>query len=578
MPHLHASLLGCALVTIGCVAEMEDLDQGEDAGDDAGDLATATSELASNCTVYEPGIAHPPNTSNNWYREIDTSGTVIRSHGVGYYPLSMTNSWLGMEDRDGWMGATEHNQPIYPPTNDPDVQVTTGWIYGSGSSHNAFDYSGGGIFTVNAVADGVVLWKGYMASPGNVVIIEHTAPDGTTFRTLYHHLIDGRDHDIALARATTAWCAPNCAQAFLSYQARADQAFATLQVSPNDPGVAAVWGTNGDKLLVDEGDLVFAGQPIGKAGTTGAHSGGVHLHLMFARPAVHRVNGASVNRWTFFDPYGIYALDLNCYRIEYPSGEGGEARQHPSVIAPFRRVFTGASSSLFQHGFDYFAHLGWFPQALASENVPGQGYRMAGVFALDPEGPAVRHLRTFSQHQADFEYWRDRGWRPRQQTVVTGSGATRYSTIYAPIDATFWTSHKMGTTWFNDEWDERYADWEMVDVAPYNENGVLYFTAMWLRRSHDGYAMRYGLDAAGFAARHEQYTGAGLRIRRLQAYDHPGAGRRYAALWERDPSPAFFLRDLSASLFQAYTEMHLRLGRRIVHVSAHDGLYSMIYE
>jgi hypothetical protein len=52
-------------------------------------------------------------------------------------------------------------------------------------------------FPVHAIADGTVITSSWDPTGflGNVVVIEHTAPDGTRYRSIYAHLRNGATTD-----------------------------------------------------------------------------------------------------------------------------------------------------------------------------------------------------------------------------------------------------------------------------------------------------------------------------------------------------------------------------------------------
>lgn len=295
----------------------------------------------------------PPLYTSNYYNGIDYTGTVIGDSPDWYYQISSA-----IENLDGWLAATKPPTTVLLPFTDETVKPLTGWMYAENARHNAIDYIGTkGSFAVRAVADGKVIWVGYNPSPGNVVIIEHPGsgrPGSYGFRVIYHHLRNGRDNDIALARATLkcsalynlGWDKPdkatmeeNPVKYIQQYQADADQAAQILSWRPTDRAgqakqaaqvaeIEARWGTNDQKISVKVGDRVKAGQQIGWAGRTGFDCASIHLHIMFARPATHVVGVNKQLLWTLFDPYGLYALPLSCYLSPNPSGKG--KHQHPA--------------------------------------------------------------------------------------------------------------------------------------------------------------------------------------------------------------------------------------------------------
>lgn len=564
-----------------------------------GSLAAAVCLIMGNtscnpppCSVMESVISVPPANSGGGFEAIDPSGSVIATHGYGangYFGMTATHPIDGMKDRDAWMTETREilNDVIYAPWRDEaNVRPMNGW----GEHGGAQDVNVGGwtTFPVYAMADGVVIWSGYMPSPGNSMVIEYSLANGEKFRSDYRHLRNGRDNDIALAQATRPYCVgkgcdfTNCSSdcgTWIGYQAMADADAALLLSDPNHPDVEEQWGTNAQTLMVQQGDTVRAGQQIGWAGDTGVHSGSVHLHWAAMREAVHLSNGTEVTRWTRFDPTGQYAQARSCYEGSHPSGgSSADARQHASLMAPVYRYFAQATSSVYQAGWDYFADLGWFPTTLASDYQTGVGRTLAGEFRPRNNIPG-RHFRPFDEHQADWSYWWSQGWVPEQITVESRGGPALYSSLYMQRAGGFWGSHKMTPSWLDSRDDQLASQgYVLVDFAPYAEAGQLYFSAQWEQRPGDSVALD-SLTRAELDAHHQSMAGSGYRMVRVHRYDHTDGIERYAALWDATfAGNTFYAEHPDHRSYRQASTAWEAWGAQLLHVSANDGEFIALYE
>ena len=555
-------------------------------------LSTLAPSLAhAACDIDSAAQSAPALTSSNWYHRIDGAADVAASHADGYYQISAAS----MVDRAGWLDGTVARMPVYKPFRDTTVQAGTGWMYGVNSRHNALDYDkDGASFRVDAVADGTVVWVGYMPSPGNVVIVEHTARDGSRFRTIYHHLRDGRDEDIARARLTRsyyekyigAWSGAD--STWRAYQNQADADGIALAGAPTSQQVAAIearWGTSSHGILVSEGQTVKAGQQIGMAGLTGAHGmnssvNNTHLHIMFARPAEHWMGGVRRSLWTFFDPYGLYALSASCYQTEYPTGQGGQANQHASHFAPFFQDFAGVDAGKFQQGFNHFASFGWFPSTLATESS-GWTWKMGGSFQYNPSAPVTRTFRTFALHQSDADTWVPNGWRPDKVVGMTAPDEPRFTAIYAPITTGFIARHKMTPSWFGSQINDNYhAGYLITDASAYLDGGQLFFTGTWVKQpAVTAQYLFHAMTEAELWNQDDTMRASGLKMVNVSKYSHPGLGDRFMAIWHVSPKTLVPFVNLTPDQFRSYRDLYVgTLNYRVRHVSAYGGKYAVIFE
>lgn len=551
-----------------------------------------------NCTqVHSNALDTAMNACGNNYYAMADDGTIPGWHDRCYWPQPVASTGAtsaGMINATSWLAGNVQAMPIYKPFRETDVGVGTGWMYNANDKHCGLDYGrGGASFPVRAVADGVVVFAGYMPSPGNVVILEHTRPDGGKFRTIHHHLRDGRDADIARARKTLTHSqvngfgwenVNNPSTAYIrQYKQDADAAATTLANGATAAQLQAIeqrWGTNAQLLSVDVGETVKAGQQIAWAGTTGFDTGGVHLHVMFARPASVRVPGtlATETRWVFFDPYGLYAGPSNeCYQGFAPTGAGSTSR-HASVLSPVHAEFPLIGHENFQTIFEYFASKGMAARSLATDST--SGWKVAGAFTPRPVIPVTRFLATFNQHQANYDAWWPNNWMPDQVVGMTAAGGARFTSIFAPrINGTV-QSHMMTPAFFAQRFNDLYNSHRLSDVSLYNQDGALYLTGVWKPQAGGGYGMYYGLTRTDLDNMHVTMTNAGTKVVQVVKYNHPGLGDRFAGLWHALQNEAIsgpFV-DLTADQLMSYRDLYMGVfGMKIKHLSAYKGLYSVIF-
>src|SRR5690606_11278847 len=100
---------------------------------------------------------------------------------------------------------------FFLPFSHPDVRLSHGWYYNSGSLHRACDYSRANVpnntdptFEVRSAGAGEVVATGWDHNGGNYVAIESTAPGGQKIMFIYLHLRNGRSNDIANAKSSTS--------------------------------------------------------------------------------------------------------------------------------------------------------------------------------------------------------------------------------------------------------------------------------------------------------------------------------------------------------------------------------------
>lgn len=218
------------------------------------------------------------------------------------------------------------HMPLYLPYKSGSVGIWQGFYYnwdknndGSKDIHRAIDYGKTSIatnedptFGVYAIAPGKVIDVYWSNGGGNIVVIEHTAPDGYKYRSRYLHLRNGYDNDRSLAKNSPT----------AKYKSFAK----------NGTTSALCWGTNSQTIKVKKDDNVQAGQFLAYAGNTGSGGIGVilnddgtltnsntksfNVHLHFEASVQDTRSGHS-GEWVNIDPYGTYNHSgVSCYDLE----------------------------------------------------------------------------------------------------------------------------------------------------------------------------------------------------------------------------------------------------------------------
>ncbi|WP_413943867.1 M23 family metallopeptidase [Bdellovibrio sp. HCB-162] len=215
------------------------------------------------------------------------------------------------------------------PYDGAEVSLGQGWHYNNGGEHSGLDSWRDTVqlgkdvsFDVLAAAPGRVVTKLWDDWFGNTVIIEHTAHDGTKYRTIYMHLRDGFSHDVKSARA------------MVPPDKNANDNWAKYARYAKYTPLKLFWGQESDTIAVNVGDWVRMGQYIGKSGNTGAGGAGNglnndgtpfdkirannHLHFMLTVPSPQ-----TPDEWVFIDAFGVYnQVSSGCYastkEVEYP--------------------------------------------------------------------------------------------------------------------------------------------------------------------------------------------------------------------------------------------------------------------
>jgi Ca2+-binding RTX toxin-like protein len=367
---------------------------------------------------------------------------------------SNTNDFVFLENLRARM-------PLFAPHSNPftetDVFVASGWVRDDAalSGHGAVDYistetSGDPSFPVRAVAPGQVITVAWDNFVGNLIVIEHTAPDGERYRSLYMHLRNGATNDCTNSKNFVATLGPAPTPPVTDPGDRLGRFHLFIDSQPDDCNEASlddiVWGTNTMTIPVSPGDFVQGGEIIAEAGSTGyggigfgldengVPGGNANIHLHFSL-AVHAPEAAPARaptaEWITLDPYGGYGnVSAGCYAL-------GAETEYKRLFAAFYPDFAGVTAEHLGHYFDYYPTMGLGLQSASFYPVPGD-IHTAGSFQY---GLSPVWATAIGVTQSDFDDFFDeaigQGLQLREISATPIAGdAPRFTGIWTQRTAT----------------------------------------------------------------------------------------------------------------------------------------------
>jgi murein DD-endopeptidase MepM/ murein hydrolase activator NlpD len=450
--------------------------------------------------------------------------------------------------------------PLLYPFHDPTVHPVQGWFYDNGNFHGAVDYVktadqyGPGkdpSFPVHASGDGVVIAVFWDSWSGNIVILEHTAPDGSKVRTSYFHLRNGFDHDLAQAKQTVAVSDPTANQnKYLKY--------ANLP-SPS----SLLWGTNAQKILVKAGDKVLRGQQIAWSGDTGPGGAGAglnvdgtptdpntannHLHMMVAVP-----DPKSPGDWVQVDAFGVYnTLDnsngTNCYDLD-------EKPAYARLIAPFPPSFHNLPADALFKYWGYYTGMGMAPQTFSFYRAGGQ-LLAAGAFqwGLSTDWYAYAYM-TMADSQTKFDAFFKQGYRPREVSIVMDdSNQPRVNHIWKKMAGeSFYEWLDMSDDVWLAKWNDlvKQKGFRVEDHFEWSNDGKRHHAGIFVKDGVTDFYELHGLSAAGFQSKFDDYFKQGYQLVDVNTAEI-GGQRSYGGIWMKRPGAFMAYVDMSADDYQS---------------------------
>ena len=477
--------------------------------------------------------AHTGCTTPDFYR----GGSKDQPYGVtiaGPY-----SAFASEADAESFLADLHPRMPFYLPFKHSGATLWQGWLYNKGTLHTAIDYGRSAdveegddpTFGVYAIAAGTVVAVQYHASAGNVVVIEHTAPDGTKYLSRYMHLRNGSGHD--RLRALLDPCEGYSADA-------TDRCEKYKKFAQDYPGHVA-WGTNAQTIAVHAGDTVSALQFIGWAGNTGVGAGARALNDD-GSPTNHRVNNhlhfslavehpTEPDTFVTIDPYGVYGqADTGCYDLLQDT-------PFARFFAPFFPTFHQVPIEIYSAYANYYIKMDRTLQTRCIHRDANE-LLVSGSFQSGIPGAwKARSYMTVStlQDRAD-EFYAD-GFIMRETNVTIGAGGEpRYSCIWRKLAAGESIVHRaaMSPGQWSDNWQDLVVDgpYTIEDYFGYRLNGQERRSALYTTSIPGGFYSHRNLTSSEMQDVFDVRVEDGYFPTSFSATEFPG-GIRYTGMFHK---------------------------------------------
>jgi len=480
-----------------------------------------------------------------------------------------------------WAKGVVAQMPFNFPYEPNQVTVLQGWLSNGGNSHSAVDSwravvsaNTDASFEVRAAAPGRVVAKLWDNWNGNVLVIEHTAPNGAKYRSLYFHLRNGYTHD------------RNAALAIVASDPKGNDNVAKYVRFAKNFNSKLYWGEESHAIPVNVGDSVKARQLIAYSGNTGAGGAGSglnndgsptntvrannHLHFMLSVPSPKKSD-----EWVFVDPYGVYGkANTGCYAVL-------KEIEYARFYAPFHPNFHNINWELYKFYANYYPNMGWGPQTLSVYKA-GNTVKAAGAFHPNVEAPSIAQgYLSEAEFEKALKANEKEGLRPRELHVTAApDGSPRFTVIWQKKGKIeYVTLFNLNNAEFTKKWNDLVdgKDFRAEEHIAYSVKGESRHTAvlakdgqttqLWFDMTPDEYAqkvqylsangwrnisfnaaempegIRYGgvwmqktgswaswfnMNPANYQQKFDQYTTQGLRLWRIQGYND---GKSFGAIW-----------------------------------------------
>lgn len=492
-----------------------------------------TPQVASDCCNYQ--IQDQQAGKNPWYK------------GPKAY-------FANESDAQVFAASMTPKMPMYEPF-EADVTLVAGWHYSSGSHHSGLDWwkttvsSGNDVtFKVNAIAPGRVVSQFWDNWFGNLVIIEHVAPTGQKYRSLYMHLRNGFTHDLNAARAIVPQD-PNGTNNTAKYKKFA------MKSNPNP----LYWGTEAHKINVKVGDWVVAGQFLGWAGNTGAGGAGNglandgtptdsvrannHLHFMLTVPVP-----GQLERWVFLDAFGVYEkAQSGCYELQ-------KETKFARFFAPFYPSFHNLDLGILTQYFGYWPSMGLGLQTL-STHYTGNKLLASGSFQSEvaPQWVARAHMPA-DQLSTWVTTYHDQGLRPRELSMtLSPTGRPFFNVIWKKRAAGegVYIFVNMTDAEFSAKWNDLVVSkgYRLEDYVSYEMDRVKYQGAIFVLNSDKGFLFWKNMTAGEFQQKFNEMDAKGWRMVNMNI-SNASDGRIFAGIWRSVAGQWAAYAELSAAQYQ----------------------------
>ncbi len=522
--------------------------------------------LASNGTAYEAGAAcvQPTVSLTDSKCCSFTLPDDVAGKDISYYNPSAPKAYFATPaDAEAFAASVRASMPLFLPFHDGDVVFGQGWVYGSGGFHGSVDYVkkssayGPGIdptFEVRAAGDGKVVTVEWSHWLGNVVIIEHTAPNGDRYRSVYMHLRNGYDNDIANAQSMTVSEKDKEKDEDGNYGRK----YRYYLYANKSSHSQQEWGTNAQKIKVKPGDDVHAGEVIAYSGNTGyggagwgldndgnatdSNTANNHLHFQVTAPF------PGTDDWVFVDAYGVYEqTGSGCYDLL-------DETDYVRLLAPFYPSFHNVPVDYVTNYWGYYTGMGMALQTI-SVHRRGSSVLASGSFQWGlPSTWYARLYMTADDYQHWFDTYDQMGFRPREiQVAKDGSGQPRFTVIWKKRQGEGYVAHhNLSDADWNAKWQEYVVQGKMrvEDRAAYQLGNQRLWAGVFVKDQSPGFYELHYMPSDTFNARFAKYYDEGFRLWSVDPEELSG-GIRYGAIWRPMPGAWPARHGLSPAEYQA---------------------------
>jgi len=473
------------------------------------------------------------------------------------------------------------SMPFFVPYRNKHVRAGQGWFYNSGSFHGAVDYSKDEYeegkdpsFKIYSIGEGVVrsvVWDNWS---GNIIVIEHTAPNGKKYRSAYKHMRNGFTNDLAMAKAI-----PVPADKKYDADGKPTQTY-KYNLYANKPNPSQLqWGTDAQKIQVHVGQNVHAGTFLGWSGNTGPGGAGKglkddgtpsnpvtannHLHFMMTVP---NPNG-DPTEWVQVDPYGVYSqTSSECYDVL-------DDTPYTRLFAPFYTAFHNVPIPVFVKRFGYFPNMGYGLQTV-SVHRRNDKVLVSGAFQYGmPPAWYCRVYMTGTDYQHWFDEYGKQGFRPRELSVTNDAqGNPRFSAIWKKsVGEAVVAHHNMTDATWKAKWDEYVVKGGMrvEECVTYTDHGAARLAAVFVKDAEHGFYEKHYMDSNALQLSFNTYSGQGFALTNVSAAEINGK-TLYTGVWRKRPGTWAARHGMSPSDYQRNFDEFAKNGFRLYEVHGYD--------
>ncbi|HEY5802025.1 MAG TPA: hypothetical protein VIT92_17510 [Burkholderiaceae bacterium] len=231
----------------------------------------------------------------------------------------------------------------------------------------------------------------------------------------------------------------------------------------------------------------------------------------------------------------------------------------------------GLSGIEYQQAFDSLTRQGYRLTDVSGYGVAGQD-RYAAIWEKS-EGPAwqARHGLNTAQYQQTFDRLAQQGLRPVHVSGYTVGGQDRYAAIWQAKPGVAWVArHGLSAAQFQQEFDRLLREgYRLTDVSGYNVGGQDRYAAIWEKSPGPAWQARHGLTSSQYQQTFNQLAQQGFRLAHISGWSS-GTDYRYAAIWVKNPGPAWVARHgMVSDVYQEEFDALVKDGYRLKNVSGY---------